>query len=321
MKIAELAMWWREAQEHARPQIAARKVLEYMQENDEADLEELRELLTDEGVEPALQLHVLANLVDQGYLREGESDNYFLGMKGQEAKEKQEEAEQRQRDEDRQRVRQEQEREDARVRGRLLADRLQLEEQQRQKAAPPRELSTTRLSLPGDDALRSRIRRLARKPRKPDKVQLSAERAPQPEGASSDKILDAARVLVTESDKAKAAQAAALAEVDRVRKAEYEAERERAAREPELVRRIEKALSNVKIAVNIEAAPAQVINVTVPPMRTKLIRDRDGNAIGSEQEYLSPPAVQLSATGSEVDSQQSGRRIVLDGQTGVVVDP
>ncbi len=84
MQTAELARWWHEAQQHARPHHGAKAVLDYMRENSEADLDELRELLTDNGVEPQMQLGILANMVDSGYLREGEGDTYHLGEKAAE---------------------------------------------------------------------------------------------------------------------------------------------------------------------------------------------------------------------------------------------
>ena len=67
---SKLAKWWQDAKEAAAPQLAAQRVLAYVKENGEAHLDDLRELLTDEGIAPALHLHVLASMVDAGTLVE-----------------------------------------------------------------------------------------------------------------------------------------------------------------------------------------------------------------------------------------------------------
>lgn len=79
MNVAQLAQWWNEAQEAASPDKAARAVLDYVNEHGEANLDELRELLTDQGVEPELHLWILASLVDQHYLRDSDGDAYYPG--------------------------------------------------------------------------------------------------------------------------------------------------------------------------------------------------------------------------------------------------
>src|SRR5215471_728919 len=70
MNLAELSKWWQEAQANAVPQQGARAVLDYVTQEGEADLDALREVLTDHGVGPALHLGILSSMVDQGYLTE-----------------------------------------------------------------------------------------------------------------------------------------------------------------------------------------------------------------------------------------------------------
>ena len=79
MTAAELKQMWAEAQAAAAPSRAAASLVQYVREEGGADLDELRELLTEEGVEPALQLDLLASLVDAGAIREGDGDEYLPG--------------------------------------------------------------------------------------------------------------------------------------------------------------------------------------------------------------------------------------------------
>ena len=75
MNLAELSKWWQEAQQSAVPQQGARAVLDYVTQEGEADLDALREVLTDHGVSPALHLGILSSMVDQGYLTEQDGDH------------------------------------------------------------------------------------------------------------------------------------------------------------------------------------------------------------------------------------------------------
>jgi len=71
MNLDTLKEWWQEAQEAAAPEKAAAAVLAYVREHGQADLEELRELLTEEGIDAELQMRLLASMVEIGTLGEG----------------------------------------------------------------------------------------------------------------------------------------------------------------------------------------------------------------------------------------------------------
>jgi hypothetical protein len=69
--------WWAEAQEAARPQLAARALVDYLKRQGSADLEEVRHLLTEEGIEADEQVPLLASMVQIGTLREIDDEKGF----------------------------------------------------------------------------------------------------------------------------------------------------------------------------------------------------------------------------------------------------
>ena len=74
MSPTELSAWWQEAQDHAAPNRAAHAIVAYVRENGEAGLDELRQLLADEGVPEADHLPLLAGMVAAGLLRESDTE-------------------------------------------------------------------------------------------------------------------------------------------------------------------------------------------------------------------------------------------------------